>query len=562
MLKIKKYKKSLIFLLITIVIILIVNRIISNVIEQKVTELLLKTNSEYYTTQIEDVKFNLFSRSITLNNLFLSPTSKSFSDLKNNKSSENTLDKVIISSIDFEGIHLLKIIFNNDIKINTLNINDLNIHVFKKNKLSKKEQTKNKKINLDSIYIKKLNGLQVDKIKINNIKYQIFDFSSNKIIFQHEPFNLTLDGFKLEKYYDQFFKIKLEEELFKIDDIKINFPKNNYTLFIQSIAFDFKKDIINIQKFIYKPLKGLISEANNYKYNKEFFDIDIENIKVCNYDIIKTFKKEGVFIDSILVSKMELNIFKDKTKPWDTKKIKKLPHIALKQMELPLFINKIKINNSNLFLEEKFEKKDILMKVSLNNLNAQISNITSIKAYRKIPLRVNLNSKLMNKAPMQVDMTFPLNDNQNIFYFNGSLGASRFSYFDEALFPILGIKILKGNLDDLTFSASADNVSSSGKMTMLYHNFEADVFKNKSMNENKFLSWTVNTLIHQSNPKKNKKPREAILHYDRENYKGLGNYFWKTIQSGIINTLIPGGKTTEKTKAKKERKLKRKLNNK
>lgn len=556
MLKIKKHKKSIIFLLVIIALFVFVNGIVSYIIKQKISELLLKTNSEYYTTQIEDVKFNLFSKSITLNHIFLSPTSESFSDLGNKKSSKNTLDKIVISSVDFEGIHLLKILFDNDIKINNLNISDLNIQVFKKNKAAKKEETKKKKINLDSIYIEKLNSLQIDKIKINNIKYQVFDFSSDKIIFEHHPFNLVLDGFALEKYYDQFFKIKLKEELFKIDDIKIDFPKNNYTLFIQSVAFDFENDIIDIKKFRYKPLKGLISTANSYKYNTATFDIDIEDIKVFNYDIVKTFKKEGVFIDSISVSKMKLDIFKDKTKPWDTKKLKKLPHIALKQMELPLFINKIKINNSNLFIEERFEKKDMLMKVSLNQINAQINHITSIKSLRDKPLKVSFNSKLMNKAPIHVNMTFPLKDKENTFYFNGSLSSSKFSYFDTAIFPVLGLKILNGNLDHLTFSASADNYSSKGKMTLLYHDLKAEVFKHHSMKENKFLTWTINTAIHQSNPNKHNKTREAVLHYNRVNYKGFGNYFWKTLQSGIVNTLIPGGKTTKKTNAKKERRLK------
>ena len=531
-----------------------INGIASYVIKQKISELLLKTNSEYYTTQIEDVKFNLFSKSVTLNHIFLSPTSKSFSDLENEKSFKNTLDKIIISSIDFEGIHLLKILFNNDIKINNLNINGLNIQVFKKDKTIKKEETKNKNINLDSIYIKKLNSLQVDKIRINNIKFQIFDFSSNKIIFQHEPFGLTLNGFKLEKYYDQFFKIKLVEEQFEIEDIKINFPKNNYTLSILSIAFDFEKDIINIKKLRYKPLKGLVSMANSYKYNTATLDINIENIKVFNYDIVKTLKKEGVFIDSISVSKMKLDIFKDKTKPWDTKKLKKLPHVALKQMELPIFINKFKINNSNLFIEQRVENTDMLMKVSLNQINAQINHITSIKSFRNKPLKVRFNSKLMNKAPMYVNMTFPLKDNQNTFYFNGGLEASKFSYFDTAIFPVLGLKILNGNLDHLTFSASADSYSSKGKMTLLYHDLEAEIFKHHSMNENKILSWTINTVIHQSNPNKHKKTREAVMRSDRVNYKGLGNYFWKTLQSGIINTFIPGGKTTRKAKKKKIKK--------
>jgi len=127
--------------------------------------------------------------------------------------------------------------------------------------------------------------------------------------------------------------------------------------------------------------------------------------------------------------------------------------------------------------------------------------------------------------------------------------------FDIALYPALGLKILKGSLDNLTFSASANETKSQGSMTMLYHGLEAKVFKSSLISEeNKFLSWTVNSIIKKSNPKKNKTPREVNLGVERVVYKGLGNYFWKTLQGGIINTIAGGNQT----KASKDRKHHRK----
>ena len=89
-------------------------------------------------------------------------------------------------------------------------------------------------------------------------------------------------------------------------------------------------------------------------------------------------------------------------------------------------------------------------------------------------------------------------------------------------------------------------------MIMLYNDLEATVFKTNTLKTNKFLSWSVNTIVKKSNPVKNKPPRVAIMKFERQTYKGIGNYMWKTILNGITNTLAPGGKHVKPNKKNKK----------
>lgn len=555
----KYLKKIIIFIIIFLAIIFTANIFISNLVENKLTELLLKNNSEYYTTTLEKVKFNLLERSISVNGLVMKPTDLSISELKRNDSISKELQKISLSSVKLNGIHFYKTIINKEIEVNELELNDLIVQKLK-NPNSKKIKFEKKSFNLDSIYIDKINGFQINKIDINNISYQIVDIISNDTIFQHKPLSINLDGFKLNNYYDHYFKIEPIKDQFEINDVRIHLTKKQYTLDIKAIHLDFDKEIISIKNIRYKPTMDLVALSKTYKYNDAALDFDIENIKIFNYDLHKTVKNEGLFIDSILVSGMKLDIFKDKSKPWNPNKIKTLPNVALKHMDLPLYINKIKIENSLLKLEENFGNKDLLLKLALYDINAQITNITSIKEFREQPMKIVFRTHLMNRAPLKANFIFPLKDNQTTFYFNGSLGATKFKYFDEAIFPVLGLKILKGDLQSLVFSANADNISSNGKMTMLYDDLEAKIFKSKSNEKNKFLSWSVNKIIHNSNPGKKKKSkiRIAEMHYNRINIEGFGSYLWKTLQSGITNTIAPGGKTIGKIQTKKDKKARNK----
>ena len=99
-------------------------------------------------------------------------------------------------------------------------------------------------------------------------------------------------------------------------------------------------------------------------------------------------------------------------------------------------------------------------------------------------------------------------------------------------------------------------------MKMLYHDLDATVYKKNSHEKNKFLSWAVKTVLHNSNPIKRKDVRVASMYHKHENFRGFGGYLWKILQSGIVNTLSPiGNKTSkkadkiiEKKKRKKEKK--------
>lgn len=92
---------------------------------------------------------------------------------------------------------------------------------------------------------------------------------------------------------------------------------------------------------------------------------------------------------------------------------------------------------------------------------------------------------------------------------------------------------------------------------MLYHGLETNILKSESdKRKSLFKSWGVNKIVHKGNPGKNNKVREVIMSFDRVEYKGLGNYLWKIIQSGLVNTIAPIGKKTDEYKEQQKREKK------
>ena len=556
MFDLKKHKKSILIISTLIILNILINIIVSSIIKKKITEALLNSNSITHTVSVDKVSFKLLARSITINDISYVPTEKIISDLKSKSASKNELQKIEISSIKLKGIGLVKAIFNKNININSIHINDPIFEKISNPNMIEKKEPKGNSFDLDSIYIENLKGLQIDNIKFENLTYKVSDVSSNDITFQTSPISFNTGGFKLENIEKHIFKLRSIDDEFNLEKLSIDLGEKKYLLSVGGVSVDLKKKLINIKKLGFKPTIDKNTLAKSYKYTQEVFNVEIEDLNIYNFDLSKALKNNGVFIDSITLIGMDLNIYKDKNKPFDLNKRPVLLNYKLKQMKLPLLIHKINIINGRLKYEERQEKRDLLMTVSLDHLKASIHNMTSIRAHRENPLTIDLEAKLMNKGKMDVHINFPLKDDQNTFYFNGNLASSKLEYYDSAIYPALGLKILQGEVDKLTFNASATNISSHGSMTFLYHDLKAKVFKSDSKEKSKFLSWGINTALHVSNPGKNDKVREVQMNFDRVNYKGLGNYLWKTVQSGLVNTMAPIGKKTDESKerSKKDRK--------
>jgi len=552
----KKYKITLGIIVAIAVLVLLASIVVSKIISKKVTELLKEQNIENLHLSIERTKFSLFDRSLVFSEIHLGPTDSAMVKLKNNELGKRSLQKLSISRLKLRGIQLSPLIFKNKLKINKLIIDDpLYQHISTDKNSGPK--TNKKPMELDSIHLQDLEGFQLDLIKITNLKVQMIDVNTNKITFENKPLNFEVTGFKLEELSENYFKVSPASESFEMTRIKVDFPNIKYSFSIDELKYHFGEDHLQISNLKYKPLVNKLTLANSYIYNTEVYDLSIKDLKIYNFDLEKAIENKGFYMDSVKISNMSIEIYKDKRKPFDLNKRPKFPHQLLKEMKTPLLIPKISIEKSDLVYEEKLEHKDILMKATMKDLKVNLFNVTSIKKHRDVPLKIDLSSKFMGKADLHVDMILPLAKNQETFYFSGFLGRSKMVYYDSAIIPAIGLKVLNGTIESLSFHASADNYASHGKMKLVYHDLEGEVFKLKKTGKNSFLSWSVNNLIHKSNPGNNGEVREATMKFDRVLYKGFGNILWKTLQSGIVNTIAPFGMTTEKEANKKKRKLKR-----
>lgn len=554
----KKHKIALGILTSILLILFISNAIISNLISRKVVELLEKQHLEHFIISIDHSKFGILDRSVVFREVLLSPTDSSMAKLKHNVLHKNALPKLSISRVKLKGIHLTSLLLSRNLIINKIIIDDPLYQHFTNDELPPPQKTE-KPLRPDSIYLENMNGFKLDMIIVSNLKVQMIDVIENKVTFENKPLNFEITGIELDKVSDHTFKITSIKESFDISNINVELPNVKYKFSIDALKYFYQDNYFEVSDITFKPMINKLTLANSYTFNKDVNSIGIDKVMLFNLNIDKLIQNKGIFMDSMHVKGANFDIYKDKRKPFDLKRRPKFPQEQLKQMKTPLLIPKVSILDSYLKYEENLDDKDLLMNVTMNEFNANIFNVTSIEEFRKVPLKIDIATILMGKGNLHIDMLIPLEDGDPPFYFSGHLGKSKLSYYERAIIPALGLKVLSGNVESLSFQASANSVNAGGTMNFAYNDLEAEVFKKNDNEKNRFLSWSVNSLIHKSNPGNNGDFREAIMKHERVLYKGFWNFIWKTIQSGIVNSIAPFGKTSEKVEAKKKRQKQREI---
>jgi len=542
--------------------IIIINVIAGNIIESKIKGALQSKDTPGYRIELRKVNANILTGNINLKDVKIVPDSLFLEQIKNGESSKSTAFDARVGTFRLAGIGIFKAL-RKDINIDKILFKKAKLKIYVGKKSEQQEETPESVINLDSIYMKSMDGVMIGGIEFIKCRFEVYNLEKDQLVISSNDLEVEISEIALKELdgNNDYFKLHYKNIEVTLEEEKINLPDGNYYVKLGRVYFNLSDSLLEVDNLVVKPTyEDKYELARKLKYTSEIFDITAKKISVLGINIDKIVGNGQYFIDSIKIDDLDLNILMDKRLPFNVDKRPKLPNEAIKNAGIPIYIHHIDIANSRLNYQERMPKTTELMTAILGNLDVQVAFATSIEdsiATGKSMI-VNLRSRFMNLTPLRVDFDFPLISSVDTFYYAGHLSSAQMNEFNKAAYPAMGIKFNKGQLDEISFSGSASPRFSKGEMTMLYHDLEAEVSKKDLLNTSKFLSWVANAVLYTSNPGKNTDIRIVQMNFERVPYKGFGNVVWKTLQSGIINTVLPTGKTIDTKEVHESKKDKRK----
>ncbi len=532
---------SALVLLSVTTIVIVVNSRLKSIVEGKIEQVLNENNNFSYKVNFEKLKLNWLTQSIILKGVTIAPENLIKSGNKDVNASAFFFK---MRSLRIRRINIVEAIRNKKIDIGEIVIMNPEISVLinKKNgekKTGGTDKNRTTHFSLDSIALKKINGVSLGKIILENAEITIYrDIKLNSApLLTMENLSIFLEGITVDKLSPQsvYYKIRVASYHISGNNHSINLPGNKYKLSFENIILDKDQGRITIDYFKLKPKENIYKLAAKQNPSKEVYDIKTDKITLNGVDIKDVISNGRFYLNSIDVAGADILIVKDKRMPENLDKRPLFPNQLLYRLDIPLKIDTVSIENTFLQYSERLKTSKRLMTVQFSKINSKIFNI-STKPSRH-PVVIDFKGKLMKKVACSINVSMPVNATGD-FTFNGKVGKGSFVLFNKATQPI-GLVFNGGYLNELVFQGKGNSKYAYGKLIMKYQDIKVKVIDNSNVKKEKgFLSWAANKILRTSNPVKGKL-RENTMFFERIPNKGFPGFLWKTVFSGLKATLIP-----------------------
>ena len=538
---VKLGKKSILSLLIAIVVLCIILKVLlvraENTIINSFAEKVVVVNQDtpfQITYNGLDISFG--KRSFTLKGVLILPDSLV-------QSSSEVQPHISVSTIHAKDFKLFPLLLKKSLDISKIQVDSLEVAIKKRSPVapSKEKDNVRKKENSNKV----LRELLIREIEFSH--FSLIEISANKID--------TLQSLKGELLSIQEIDIVQESpeaKVFSFNLERLSISALNQTLYLNTnqtrielgqMTLDVPQGKAEFANLKIGEVDSLKTISKRQHFNTPVTSANIQNLKCFGIQFDSLWQSKTLFVDSVQIKNAEISMLKNQNKPWNKEVVMPLPQQLLRKQKTDFWFGKIRVADSQLNYIELEEKESIT--IPIEHLNLEINSLGTKDAYfekaNSDNMDVQMNGKLFGTISFHTHLSFENPMKSDAFKFTGRTGPFKFESFNPIMVPTSNIKFESGHVSRLDFSGSGNHLEASGEFIMRFKDLETVVLKKKSAKVNKTFSWLANSAVQKENPK-NGKLRVAQMDHKRVLYKGFGNYMFKTIESGLINSVYPFGK--------------------
>jgi hypothetical protein len=361
---------------------------------------------------------------------------------------------------------------------------------------------------------------QTPYLSFSNSELNLFDTSLNKSSLSGSlPFKNVTGEFNNIEY-------KPANDLYAVRIASADFSSTAQTLGADSLS-----------------LTPTLSESDFFKkvgYRTDRMEGSITRFDIEGLDLDALMNRGSLISENIFLGEATLLLFRDKNYPRrENRPDKPLPQQLLKELEIPILVDTVSIENAAITYSEMAENADDRGYVEFTNLNARLLNTTNIDSL----VRKNSNwileasTRVMDKGELDVTFQFPLNEESHTI--TGRLKEMNATELNKAIEPIAAIRIESGNISSVRFEMRMGVTETVGFVEVIYDDLQLSVLDGETGDKNirsRITSFLANQFkIKQENRAED--PRMGTILYQRESEKSFFNYWWKSLRDGLKTSI-------------------------
>ncbi|AXY72646.1 hypothetical protein D3H65_01060 [Paraflavitalea soli] len=495
-----------------------------------------KTNN-LYGIQTGKLDIDEVAGNLTVTNLQLNPDSNVYNHLVSINDAPSVLIQINIPSLTVEGVKTPKALLNSAIDGRKVIIHAPRIDLF----FTGKGKDSLKTVPDKEVYRQILGNLElikIDTLSVVNATLVTRDWKTGDIRMQFDSVSIDLLRIAVDSLHDKDTTRILFAEQAAVKCKKASWTSKNklYHYEVRDIDLNSGAKQLSVHRFVMDPRMPEQKFLQQFKYANDRFDIDLQQVRVTNLNV-PLLLREQVKADSLISGKSSIRIYRDLSYPHDKKsRVGTYPQQAVMKLPMEVDIGQALFHNSFIEYKERNGKSEKSGKVQFYNAGLRITNLTSYKQdMAQHPMRMQFNAQFLNKAPVKAVINFYPDNGK--FTIAGEMGSMSAKGVNELTEPMGLAKIETGTITSLQFNFTGNDHAADGHLTVLYDDLKITLLKkdtvDNSLSKKKFASMLANIKVMNANPGKNGEVRRATVHYDRDETKSFFNLVWKSIFTGV-----------------------------
>lgn len=505
-----------------------------------------------YRIEYDDFTFNPASTTLTINGLKLIPDTAKYLHLLEQDSIGPNLYHVSVPELKIRRINLISMILTRSLNIHELILKSPSVEVIN-HPQAIRDTTE--AVDLKDLFSGELKSISVSEIILKDMKlnYQVKEenapppFIVNNINFR--LFNLNIDSLSLN---DPDKLLYTDDFEFKIYDFTYKLPDSLNIIKVKELGLSQSEAKIYMEGFQHVPRYKLYKYAKKVGIQTDRISVSTERIELSHINMPELLSYQNISAGLLTVSNTDIEVFRDKRYPENTKRRPKMPHQAIKDLNFYFKLDTIKVVKANIKYIEHGEDSKEVGEVAFNSLYASIYGLTNDSLLiKKQPLIADVQTLLYNNNLLKANLVLNIGHPRGKFDLKGSLTNMDLKDFNNFLLPVAHVNIENGKLHKAEFTVSADDVSAKGKMVFHYDDLKIKVLDKdgEAGLKQKITSFVANTfVVKKSNPGSGGF-REGNISYTRDISKSIFHFWGRIILTGVASSVGISEKAMNKNEA-------------
>jgi hypothetical protein len=450
------------------------------------------------------------------------------------------------SEIDLQNV-FIKDDLPSAIRIGEIYVGNLNLDYIKSNS----EVTEKAPFKLDLTFLKRytkvMSSLQVDTTNLNDISISYRD-NKDTIAqnFKVENVALIVDQLNIDTAMAEQAEPRLIKRLTVDLRGRTYITKDSlYEIRTGRLYYDFPGRMATIDTLYVTPRYPDAEFFEKAVFQTDKTTLFARKIEINKIDIDALLNKNYLHFGNVNFYEIDARMYRNKFYEIKPGSYKPLPREALMAINQKFAIDTFSVFNSHLEYKQLDPKSERPGTIFLSDFNIDAFNITNKleEGDHESRIKVNLDAKIMGESKMEFTLFFPLYEDSTAFWLSGKTEEIDMVKLNQITENLMGIGITDGVGSVEVPLISGNDSIAYGSLLFKYKKLRLALYnREKEELNSSFFSPVVNFFINDlvlrsNNPRFARRTKTGVVYFKRDTRKGIVNYTFKSLLSGMLSTL-------------------------